>query len=343
MLSYLSVKGFAIIDELKVEFGEGFNVITGETGAGKSIIINALSTLMNVKVSPDVVRSSAAQAEITGHFINGSEEYILKRIVSSSGRSRASLNDEPITLTKLESLGGMLISIYGQNEFQHLLDKENYTTIIDSLLVLTDEQKALAEKVDALRKISMELDRKKREAEGREKEIELLEFQIDEIEKKNISEGEEETIRERLKILKNAEKINTVLAEIAEGLQGGDNPVQALFKRSVNLLKSFSTIEAMETLRKKIESVSFDVEDILLEMRSVEKTLLFDPEEMEKLEERLTDIFKLKDKYGKTYEEIMNYARSAREKLDYLSALSTNIEELVKEKGSLEDRGETWR
>ena len=336
MLSYLSVKGFAIIDELKVEFGEGFNVITGETGAGKSIIINALSTLMNVKVSPDVVRSSAAQAEITGHFINGSEEYILKRIVSSSGRSRASLNDEPITLTKLESLGGMLISIYGQNEFQHLLDKENYTTIIDNLLSLTDEQKALAEKVDALRKISMELDRKKREAEGREKEIELLEFQIDEIEKKNISEGEEETIRERLKILKNAEKINTVLAEIAEGLQGGDNPVQALFKRSVNLLKSFSTIEAMETLRKKIESVSFDVEDILLEMRSVEKTLLFDPEEMEKQEERLTDIFKLKDKYGKTYEEIMNYARSAREKLAYLSALSTNIEELVKEKGSLE-------
>jgi DNA repair protein RecN (Recombination protein N) len=230
----------------------------------------------------------------------------------------------------------MLISIYGQNEFQHLLDKESYTAIIDSLLVLTDEREALAEKVDALRKMSMELDRKKREAEGREKEIELLEFQIDEIEKKNISEGEEETIRERLKILKNAEKINAVLAEIAEGLQGGDNPVQALFKRSVSLLKSFSTIEAMETLRNKIESVSFDVEDILLEMRSVEKTLLFDPEEMERLEERLTDIFKLKDKYGKTYEEIMNYARSARDKLEYLSALSTDIEGLTKEKGSLE-------
>ncbi len=136
--------------------------------------------------------------------------------------------------------------------------------------------------------------------------------------------------------MKNAEKINTVLAEIAEGLQGGDNAVQALFKRSISLLKSFSTIEAMETLRKKIESVSFDVEDILLEMRIVEKTLLFDPEEMEKLEERLTDIFKLKDKYGKTYEEIMNYARSAREKLEYLSALSTDIEGLTKEKGSLE-------
>jgi DNA repair protein RecN (Recombination protein N) len=337
MLTYLGVKGFAIIDELKVEFGEGLNVITGETGAGKSIIINALSTLMNMKVSADVVRSSAVQAEIVGHFIHGSEEYILKRVVNSSGRSRATLNDEPITLSRLEGLGNMLISIYGQNEFQHLLDKENYTTIIDSLLALVDDQKVLAEKVDALRKVSGELDRKKREADGREKEIELLEFQIDEIEKKNISEGEEEAIRERLKLLKNAEKINTVLAEIAEGLQGGENAVQALFKRSVSLLKSFSTIEAMDALKKRIESLSFDVEDILLEMRSFEKTLLFDPEELEKLEERLTDIFKLKDKYGKTYTEIMNYARTARDKLEYLNALSTDIDDLVKEKTALDE------
>ncbi len=337
MLTYLSVKGFAIIDELKVEFGDGFNVITGETGAGKSIIINALSTLMNTKVSSDVVRTGAAQAEITGHFINGSGEYILKRVVNNSGRSRATLNDEPITLARLETLGGMLISIYGQNEFQHLLDKENYTVIIDSLLALSDRQKALAEKVDALRKVSFELERKKREAQGREKEIELLEFQIDEIEKKNISEGEEESIRERLKVLKNAEKINAVLAEIAEGLQGGENPAQALFKRSISLLKPFSTIEAMDTLRNKIEAVSFDIEEIVLELRNVEKRLLFDPEEMEKLEERLTEIFKLKDKYGKTYEEIMKYARSAREKLHYLSALSTNIEELEIEKRSLDE------
>ena len=315
MLAYLSVKGFAIIDELRVEFGEGFNVITGETGAGKSIIINALSTLMNMKVSSDVVRSNAAQAEITGHFINEDEEYILKRIVSNTGRSRAFLNDEPVTLTKLESIGGTQISIYGQNEFQHLLDKENYTGIIDNLLSLTDEQKALAEKVDAFKKISAELDQKKNEAQGRGREIELLEFQIDEIEKKNIEEGEEETIRKRLKVLKSAEKISSVLEEITEGLQNGDNSAQALFKRSVGLLKSMSGIETIESLRNKIEGLSFDIEDILLEMKHIEKALLFDQEELKKLEERLTDIFKLKDKYGKTYEEIVNYAESARTNL----------------------------
>ena len=151
---------------------------------------------MNMKVSSDVVRSNAAQAEITGHFINEDEEYILKRIVSNTGRSRAFLNDEPVTLTKLESIWRHADQrVYGQNEFQHLLDKENYTGIIDNLLSLTDEQKALAEKVDAFKKISAELDQKKNEAQGRGREIELLEFQIDEIEKKNIEEGEEETIR----------------------------------------------------------------------------------------------------------------------------------------------------
>ncbi|HVN96947.1 MAG TPA: DNA repair protein RecN [Syntrophorhabdaceae bacterium] len=336
MLAYLSVKGFAIIDELRVEFGEGFNVITGETGAGKSIIINALSTLMNTKVSADVVRSGATQAEITGHFINKNEEYILKRVVASTGRSRAFLNDEPVTLTKLESIGGMQISIYGQNEFQHLLDKENYVGIIDNLLSLTEEQKALAEKVDALKKIGALLDHKKSEAQGRQREIELMEFQIDEIEKKNVQQGEEEAIRERLKVLKSAEKISNVLEEIGQGLRDGDNSAQALLKRSMSLLKSLGGIEAMEGLRRKIEALSFDVEDIILQMRNIERTLLLDQEEMEKLEERLTDIFKLKEKYGKTFQEIVSYAEGARAKLAYLNTLATDIEGLEAEKGSLE-------
>ena len=132
------------------------------------------------------------------------------------------------------------------------------------------------------------------------------------------------------------EKISSVLEEITEGLQNGDNSAQALFKRSVGLLKSMSGIETIESLRNKIEGLSFDIEDILLEMRNIEKTLLFDQEEMEKLEERLTDIFKLKDKYGKTYEEIVSYAESARTRLEYLSTLATNIEDLEKEKKNLE-------
>jgi len=111
MLAFLRVKDFAIIDELQVEFGEGFNVITGETGAGKSIIINALSSLMKAKTSADVVRTNADQAEVTGHFFYKDEEYILRRIINASGKSRAFLNDNPVSASRLAELGDTLVNI----------------------------------------------------------------------------------------------------------------------------------------------------------------------------------------------------------------------------------------
>ncbi len=343
MLAYLSVKGFAIIDTLKVEFKDGFNVITGETGAGKSIIVHALSTLMNSKLSSDVVRANADQAEIIGHFIEGpgSDEYILKRIVSNSGRSRAFFNDEPVTLTKLESLGSMLVSIYGQNEFQHLLNKENYTSIIDNLLSLSNERETLSAKVDVLRKTRSELEIKKKEIEGAERERELLEFEIDEIEEKQMKENEEEDIRERLRVLKSAEKIRSAFVDISEGIQQGDNSAQSILKRSLTLLRPFGTIEPIDTLRSKIESLSFDLEDVLLQMKSIERSFSFDTDEMEKLDERLSEIFRLKDKYGKTYDEIVNFASSARDRLTYLKGISTDISELTERMRTLESEVES--
>ena len=337
MLVYLGVKGFAIIDELAVEFAEGFNVITGETGAGKSIIINALSTLMNAKVSSEVVRSSADQAVITGHFTNGNvEEHILKRIVGNTGRSRAFLNDEPVTLGRLESLGSSHISIYGQNEFQHLVDKDNYINIIDNLLRLSDKRENLAEKVDDFRKTSAELESSRKEITGRDKEMELLQFQVEEIEKKGPQENEEEELREKLKTLKSAEKISDLLREVTEGMQGSESSAQSLVKRFSIMLKHLGPMEALDDLNKKVETLSFDIEDLMLEVRDVERSLVFDPEEIEKTEERLVEIFKLKEKYGRTCEEITQYCRSARERLDRLASLSLNMEELEKRKKSIE-------
>ena len=246
MLTFLGVKGFAIIDELRVEFGEGFNVITGETGAGKSIIINALSALMNMKMPGDVVRTNAAQAEITGHFFRGEEEYLIKRVIGKTGRSKAFVNDDPVISSRLEEVGGKSISIYGQNEFQHLLNKENYTGIVDRLLSLEKDQSLLKEKVDALRKADTELERKMKESEGKTREAALLEFQIEEIARYNIREGEEESVRERLKTLKSAEKINACLAEISNGLYEGESSVQGMFKGYMGMLRQFSVFGSMQ-------------------------------------------------------------------------------------------------
>lgn len=325
MLTYLGVKGFAIIDELKIEFGEGFNVITGETGAGKSIVINALATLMNARSAPDAVRTDASQAEVTGRFVSGAEEYILKRVIGNSGRSRAFLNDEPITLAKMEGLGSTLISVYGQNEFQHLLDKENYPVIIDKLLGLEEDRLRLADKVDELKRISAELAAVRRQAEGKDREIALIEFQIDEIDAKNVGETEEEALRERLKIVKSAEKIGRVFDEVSEGLQGSDNSADSLLKSCSAALRGLGAIEAVEDFKRKMDTLSYEIEDLISEMRAFQKTILFDEEEMLKIEDRLSEIFKLKDKYGKTVDEIRSFRDSARDRLAYLKGITDSV------------------
>ena len=335
MLSLLRVKDFAIIDKLQVEFENGFNVITGETGAGKSIIINALSTLMSAKASSEMVRSSALQAEVMGHFFKGEEEFILKRVINASGRSRGFLNDDPVTLARLENLGERLINIYGQNEFQDLLDKGSYIGVIDNLLSLNSERGALAVKVKELKEVSTKLETKKREVEGRDKESALLEFQIDEIERENIKQGEELQIREQLKILKDAEKIKNCLLGISEGLYEGDGSVHTMFGTCLALLKPFSHIETIEGLKKRIESVSFDVEEILIHVKEIEKGLSVDSGELQNLEDRLSRIYILKEKYGKTYEDIQSYKEAAGKRLLYLRTLSTDIAELGSRKALL--------
>ncbi len=335
MLTFLKVKGFAIIDELQIEFGEGLNVITGETGAGKSIIINALSTLMRAKVSTDIVRTNAENAEILGHFFYKDQEFILKRIVSANGRSRSFLNDDPITGAKLAELGDTLINIYGQNEFQYLLDKENYIGILDSLLSLDSERLTLADKVQALRRCESELSAKKREAEGREKETALLDFQIDEIERIDLQEGEEERVKERLKILRDAEKIQTSLSEISQGLYEGEESVHMAMKKFESLLRPFHGIDTIQRLIERIDAVSYDMEDIFLQIRELEKGLFYDPNELQKLDERLQSIYEIKSKYGKSYDEIIKFAASAQERLTCLKTLTTDIGDLEKQKAFL--------
>jgi DNA repair protein RecN (Recombination protein N) len=337
MLTFLKVKGFAIIDELQVEFGDGFNVITGETGAGKSIIINALSTLMRAKTSVDIVRTNADHAEIIGHFFYKDDELVLKRIISANGRSRAFVNDDPVTANKLAELGDTLINIYGQNEFQYLLNKESYVGILDNLLSLDGERFIFAGKVQALRKCEGELSAKKKEAEGREKEIALLNFQVEEIDGAGLKEGEEQHLKERLKILRDAEKIKVSLNAITEGLYEGEESVHMSMKRFIGLLRPFSSINTVEKLTERIKTVSFDIEDIFTQFRDLEKELSFDPEELQRIDERLNRIYELKNKYGRSYQEIRQYETSANERLAYLKTLTTDIGDLEKLKITLEE------
>lgn len=335
MLFFLRVRNFAIIEDLEVEFAEGFNVITGETGAGKSIVINALATLFNGRPVSDVVRAGADQAEITAYHHLDGKEYILRRSVSSLGRSRAAINDNPATLKKLEELGLDLVNIYGQNESQDLLNKENYITIIDNLLSLQEDRRLMAESVRGLREIDSELAKKTKEVEGREKEISLLEFQIEEIEREALKEGEETGIRERIALLKDAERIETALRAVVAGLDEQDESVRTILKTALAYLRPFLSVESVGTVHKRIEVLAFDVEDICSEIKKQAKEFIFDPEELQLLEERLSTIYRLQQKYGRNYLEIQAYLQRAKDRLSYLSDLSDDVQGLRKRRSTL--------
>ena len=328
MLAFLRVKNFAIIDELEIEFKEGLNVITGETGAGKSIIINALSALVNARIPTDIVRCDADKAEIVGHYYREDDEYILKRVIGDQGKSRAFINEQPVTRKRLESLGAELTSIYGQGESKDLLDKEHYAVILDSLLSLEKERRLLSDRVKDLREVVAVLNKKRNEVQGREKEISLLQFQIKEIEEENVQEGEEESIKERLAILKDAERIKTVLDSVSKGLYEDDGSAHAILKTAASALKPVSKIEAIEKLRLRIEALFFELEEILEEIKKHEKIFVYDPDQLEAMEDRLYRIRRLQEKYGKTHREIKEYEQWARNSLLYLTTLSSNLEEL---------------
>ncbi|HOJ71542.1 MAG TPA: DNA repair protein RecN [Syntrophorhabdaceae bacterium] len=335
MLAYLRVKGFAIIDEIEVDFDEGFNVITGETGAGKSILINALSTFLNQKISPDILKTSAKQAEIVAHFLENGEEYILKRIIHASGRSRAYLNAEPVTLNRMEELGNNFLHIYGQNEYRDLLEKDRYINLIDRIAGLDEKRSSLSDKVRQLRELENRLRTMKKEAEGRANEIAFLEFQVNEIEGADLKDGEEDALKERLKVLKDAERIKTILNEIGEQLYEREGSIHDILKSSVSTLKGFSHIDFLNRIRQRIDSISYEIEDVFRDIKEEEKGLAHDPDESKKIEDRLSRIFTIKDKYGKSLDEIKRYEEHARHRLLYLKELTDNIEVAQKNMDSL--------
>jgi DNA repair protein RecN (Recombination protein N) len=335
MLAFLRVKGFAIIDELDVEFKDGFNVITGETGAGKSIIINALSSLLHARPPTDVVRGAAEQAEVVGHCFHDGQEHILKRIIGSQGRSRAFVNDSPVTAKRLEEVGNVLIHVYGQNESQQLLSKETYVVLVDRFLGITGETERLAEAVRRLNYVTATLESGKREAETQAREIELLTYQVEEIEREAIKDGEEGQIRQRLKVLKDAARIRASLENIASGLYEDEQSVHATLSTAGGMLRPFAGIEWIEALRKRLEGLSFDVEDVMTVIRDHEKSLEHEPGELEELEERLSTIFRLKEKYGQPYGGMAEFQAWARQRLDYLVREKTDLQELEREETAL--------
>ena len=343
MLRELRIKDFTIIDDLLIVFGPGLNVLTGETGAGKSIIVDALGVLLGDKASQDFIRTGSIEARIEASFdssnlpllrdigIDGSDGIILRRLVGK-GKGRAYINDTPVSLSSISAIGMELVDIHGQHEHQGLLRKESHLSFVDSFGHFAEEVgslQSLYQEVAALRERVFRIGEKARE---RVQRTEFLRFQIDEIEAALLKEGEKQAIEEERAILLNAAKLRES-AEVAYALLY-DSEGSALEKisRAAIFVRDVAQIDRnAEECRSLLESAIPLVEDASLAVRKLREIYDVDPGRLSELDDRLELIKRLEKKYGEGVEGISLYFDKAQAELQGLEHDEGQRDECEKE------------
>ncbi len=348
MLQQLTVKNIALIEDLTIEFDTGFNVLSGETGAGKSIIIDSLDLVLGERADKELVRTGTQKARVEGVFqlesIDGIREIldangiecddsalIILREISSDGKSLCRINGSAVTLATLKKIADKLADIHGQHEHQLLLDPNTHLDFLDSFggeqIGVQKENVRLAYTYykSCLDKLNGDWGTE----EERARKIEMLEYQLEEIENAQITPGQEAELKSRAEVLNNADKIRNNLNENHQLLSG-----QALDDiRSA--CSSFSKISDMSdsysSLYERLESAFYELEDIASELQNEANQVDADPYELEQIDDRLALLKKLYRKYGNSEEEIVKYYDDASDELDRLRNAEDTIKELEKQ------------
>lgn len=368
MLLELNIRDFAIIDRLNLQFASGFNVLTGETGAGKSIIIDALGTLRGDKPDPTFVRAGSTIARVEGIFslddcgdvlpileeyglIDESDEQVIvvREINAATGRSVARINGRAVNTAILREVGGRLVDIHGQHEGVSLFNTKTHLEILDrfdNLLPLRAEVGAL---VDQLRHVRQQLDDLRRSELRRQDRIEELRYQIDEIEAANLRVGEEDDLARERTLLQNAAKVtnlvNTAYGALAEG-DDGPRGAESLLDLLGTVVGSIDTLAGLDpTLNATLEQANdllFRMEDLASALRDYRDNLEFDPGRMAEIEERFLLLRTLQRKYNGTSQELIDSVETARVELDrlmhsaeHMADLEAQEARLLKELGAL--------
>lgn len=348
MLSNLLIKDYALIENLQIEFGAGLNIITGETGAGKSILINALGLLLGDRANTEVVRKGTKKAVVEGTFdvtankkvrklleeqeIEFGPELFLRREISLKGSNRCFINDTPVTLAFVQRAGDLLIDLHGQHDHQSLLKQENHILMLDEFMESTETLELFNSKKEELHLLAGKLnDLKKREAAIKEKR-DLYEFQIKEIDSVNPLADEETKLEEDLKILENAEHLLEKTSLIYNGLYEDE---EALYNGLVKLHREISDLSAIDNKFTEKEA-EFNqavalLEDVAEFVRSYRDNIEMDPEQLEEVRERLGAFSLLKKKYGGSIKSVIEYREKIGSEFDLAENFSGEIEKLEAE------------
>jgi len=353
MLKSILIKNYALIDELAAIFSDGLVILTGETGAGKSIIIDALSLILGERASAEVVRTGADKAIVEGLFtIKGNEkvksvleenglghgdELIIRREVSAKSQSRCFINDSPTTLTVQKHIGDLLVDLHGQHEHQSILRVENHVDMLDDFGGLTGtvtDFQGVYKKLEDLTRESREI--RQRESLLREKR-EFYTFQMNEIDVIAPEPGEEERLETELRILENAERLFNATGELYQILYEGDQSVHDLLARVRNKLDDLAGIDRqLDEAAKESGSAVAVVSELAKFIQSYHSQIEFNAERLEHLRERLGRLALLKKKYGGSLDSVIEY----REKIGHELRLAENFDAVIKK---LSKDGQTAR
>ena len=334
MLEMLQIHNLALIENLEIGLGPGLNILSGETGAGKSIIIKAVNLLLGSKATTEVIRQGTEETEISALFLledppssedgrrtpeaSEDQQVLLRRTIQGGGKSRAWINGQVVPLGQLAQQARTLISISNQHEYQTLLNPNQHLFFLDRFAGLEDLRNQVKEGYEELERQVRTLERLKEEARQRNDLLDLWNFQIQEIRQAHLKPGEEQDLRRRKEIMRQAEKIWEKIHQALEFLEGSDHSLSNLLARVKELVRAVAVIDpTLEPSRQALDGLGVELSEIGIELRRYGEGLVFDPRTLEQVEDRLQQFQRLAAKYGPTAAAI----------LDYLAGLESRIKE----------------
>lgn len=356
MLSLLHIENIAVIEQADISFDKGFNVLTGETGAGKSIVIDAISAILGQRAYRDMIRTGANKASVRAVFTrvpmlswfaeNGveyDEETVIQRDIFMDGKNVCRVNGALVTVAMLHKLGVQLINIHGQHDSATLFDEENHLRFLDAFADNGDLRADYQEKFAAVSALRREIDRMTMDEGEKLRRMETLKYQVAEIEKADLKSGEDEELEQRRKLLQNSEKLSQGLEEATEALLGGDENDGAaalLAQAAYSLSRIARYSDDYTAFQERLTDLKYQVQDIADEVRDSLDELCYSADELERIESRLDVIHRLRRKYGADCHEILAYLDKAQKELDEIEFADDRVEQLKKKLAKQEK--EAW-
>lgn len=349
MLSLLHIEDIAVISQAEIAFGEGFNVLTGETGAGKSIVVDAIGAIIGGRTSRDLIRTGAKCARVTGVFgglpaLNWFEQYgiapdengelLVERVIHPDGKNTCRVNGHPVLVTQLRELGSQLLNIHGQHDGQQLLDEETHLESLDNFAHLAPQRQNYTAAYERVKELRAQLKAVQMDEGEKARRMDTLQHQIGELERAQLRVGEEAELTAQREILRNAERITDAVDQAWQALTGGEmsDGAVALLTNAENALTQggrYST--ELSELAQKVSQLRYAADDVAELVRDARSGLDFYPGQLDDVEERLDLLHRLKRKYGADEEEMLAYLDRCQTELDNIQFSDERREKLERE------------